>query len=49
MRLGSGRYIFKVSFEKLFRAGGLKKPVLCVEPSPEMLEVFVACAHALDI
>ena len=23
------------------RAGGLRKPVLCVEPSPEMLEVYI--------
>ena len=44
-----GDIFSKLVLKKLFRAGGLKKPVLCVEPSPEMLEVFVACAHALDI
>ena len=35
--------VFSKTVNYVFRAGGLKKPVLCVEPSPEMLEVFVAC------
>ena len=38
-----------VSKKHFFRAGGLKKPVLCVEPSPEMLEVNFVNVYVLNI
>ena len=41
--------MFSKSVNYVFRAGGLEKPVLCVEPSPEMLEVFVACVLDIQI
>ena len=41
--------IFPKVNKQLPRAGGLVKPVLCVEPSPEMLEVNLVNVYVQNI